>query len=232
MIKALITLGVTTSFVASPLFTDNFAGFRADQLPIPQVDPPIQPAGWAFSIWGLIYGWLMVSALFGLVRRDSDPGWDAARPALIVALTLGSAYLPLATRSAEWSTVLIAGMLVSSLWALARTPLHDRLWLQTPVALLAGWLTAATMVSLGVTFAGHGIAFTPLGWAYVGILAALAIGSTMLFVLGRAPEYGAPIAWALFGIAMKSEDWALKLTCAAGIFALGAAVLLSGRKRA
>lgn len=29
---------------------------------MPQVDPPVQPAGWAFSIWSEIYLWLIVSA--------------------------------------------------------------------------------------------------------------------------------------------------------------------------
>ena len=59
---ALLTLALTASFAVAPAITEPFTGFRPDQLPIPQTDPPIQPAGWAFSIWGLIYGWLIVSA--------------------------------------------------------------------------------------------------------------------------------------------------------------------------
>ena len=40
-------------FAVSPLFTQGFNGFEPDQFPVPQDDPPVQPAGYAFSIWGL-----------------------------------------------------------------------------------------------------------------------------------------------------------------------------------
>ena len=31
----------------------GFGGFDANQFPVPQVNPSVQPAGYAFSIWGL-----------------------------------------------------------------------------------------------------------------------------------------------------------------------------------
>ena len=44
-LSAILVLVLTGTFLASPLFTSPFAGFRADQLPIPQINPPVQPAG-------------------------------------------------------------------------------------------------------------------------------------------------------------------------------------------
>lgn len=79
---ALLTALFTATFVGSPLVTSPFSGFRADQLPLPQINPPVQPAGWAFAIWGLIYSWLVVSAVFGLLKRGADPDWNAARKPL------------------------------------------------------------------------------------------------------------------------------------------------------
>ena len=57
---AWLTLILTATFVVSPAFTNPFMGFTADQLPYPQIDPRVQPAGYAFAIWGLIYSWMVV----------------------------------------------------------------------------------------------------------------------------------------------------------------------------
>jgi len=75
--KAILTLLVAVAFVVSPLISEPFTGFRADQLPIAQVDPPVQPAGYAFAIWGLLYLWLLVSAVYGVIKRRDDPDCSA-----------------------------------------------------------------------------------------------------------------------------------------------------------
>nr|WP_240769056.1 hypothetical protein [Paracoccus liaowanqingii] len=49
---ARMVLLAALAFAASPLIFPGFAGYDAGRFPIPQVDPPVQPAGWAFSIWG------------------------------------------------------------------------------------------------------------------------------------------------------------------------------------
>ena len=57
---ALVVLFFTLTFVLSPLASVGFNGFTPFQFPIPQVDPPVQPAGYAFSIWGIICFWLVL----------------------------------------------------------------------------------------------------------------------------------------------------------------------------
>ena len=51
----------------------------------------MQPAGYAFSIWGVIYLALVAGAVFGLIRRAEHAGWDAARWPLIASLAVGAA---------------------------------------------------------------------------------------------------------------------------------------------
>ena len=199
-LKAWITLILAVAFAAAPAVTNPFSGFRADQLPIPQVDPPIQPAGYAFAIWGLIYGWLIVSAVYGVWKRREDEGWDRARGPLIVSLAIGVPWLAIANTSAIWATVTIYLMAIFAIAALIRAPRRDRAWLQAPVAIYAGWLTAASFVSLGSTAAGYGIAFGPLGWAYAGILGALIVAVAVIARRPAAPEYGMTVIWALIGI--------------------------------
>lgn len=113
-----LTLLFTLTFVGSPFVTSPFAGFSEDQLPIPQIDPPIQPAGYAFSIWGLIYGWLLVSAIFGVWNRLDDAGWAAMRRPLALSLALGTPWLWVAGQSPIAATILIFAMALPAIAAL------------------------------------------------------------------------------------------------------------------
>ena len=219
---AILTLIFTATFLVSPAFT-SFTGFEASQLPIPQVNPPIQPAGYAFSIWGLIYAWLAASAIFGILKRADDPAWERPRKFLIVSLAIGTPWLWVATQSPIWATVLIIAMAGFAIAALLTAPrLFDRLWFQTPVALYAGWLTAASFVSLGSTLAGYGILMDSWGWALTGITGALIVSVAVYWQRKSAPEYLFPVIWALVGIIVANgyDVIAVSYLAAAGIIAL------------
>ena len=222
-ITALLTALFTITFLISPAFTAPFAGFRADQLPIAQIDPPVQPAGYAFAIWGVIYLWLLISAAYGLFKRADDPGWNRARVGLIISLALGTPWLWVANNSAIGATILIFGMLAGAIAALLTAPKTDRWWFQAPVALYAGWLTAASFVSLGSTAAGYGILTDSIGWAWIGISGALLTGLAVLWANPQAPEYASTLVWALVGIIAANglSLNSVSLLSAAGIVILG-----------
>jgi len=216
-IYAWLTLILTATFVVSPAFTSPFMGFTADQLPVPQINPPVQPAGYAFSIWGLIYGWLIVSAVFGLWRRGDDAAWDRARKPLIVSLAVGTPWLAIANVSAIWATVTIFITAIAAIAALFMAPKSDRWWLQAPIGIYAGWLTAASFVSLGSTAAGYGIGLQSLGWAYLSIILALC---TALFTMSRkpeAPEYALIVIWALVGIIVANAGVQMGIVALAAV---------------
>jgi hypothetical protein len=192
-------------FAASPLFVTDFSGFDPALFPVPQIDPPVQPARYTFAIWGLLYVWLIVSSAYGLVRRAEDPAWQPARPWLLASLGLGIVWLPLAERSVIGATVLIWVMLLLSLVALFRTRRHDRWWFQAPVATYAGWLTAASCVSVGLILSGWGVLeATPA--ALIALALALVLGLTVQSRVLRAPGYGLALIWALIGIALRNAD--------------------------
>lgn len=218
-----LTALFTITFLISPAFTAPFAGFRPDQLPIPQIDPPVQPAGYAFAIWGVIYLWLLISAGFGLWQRAGDPGWNRARVGLIISLALGTPWLWVANHSPITATVLIFGMLAGAITALMTAPKTDRWWFQAPVALYAGWLTAASFVSLGSTAAGYGILTDSIGWAWIGIIGALLTGLTVLWTKPQAPEYASTLLWALVGIIVANGLTlnSVSLLSATGIIIIG-----------
>lgn len=230
-LKAWLTLVCTVTFVTSPAFTAPFSGFTRDQLPIPQVDPPIQPAGYAFAIWGLIYGWLLVSALYGVWARRSDVAWDRVRGPLLLSLAVGTSWLAVANRSAIWATGLIFLMAAFAIVALLRAPATDRRWLQAPVAIYAGWLTAASFVSLGSTAAGYGVLAGGLGWAFLGIAMALVVAVMVQRRAPRAPGYGGTVIWALVGIMVANGGAQLGVTLLAGlgVMVVGSLLVAQGR---
>lgn len=206
--RALLTLIATAAFVLSPLVTDPFSGFTPDRFPVPQVNPPVQPAGYAFAIWGVIYAWLSLSAVFGLWKRPDDPDWQAMRLPLILSLGPGALWLWVAGIDPLGATALIFWMLGMALWALLRAPRHDRWLAQAPVALYAGWLTAAAHVSLGISLGGFGLTSPELA-AIIAL--AMAVGVT-LAVLSRRPhaiEYAAAVLWALVGVLVANLGGAI-----------------------
>lgn len=217
-----LVLVAALAFVASPWFTQGFNGFEPDQFPVPQDNPPVQPAGYAFSIWGLIYLWLLAGAVFGLLRRSDDPDWAAMRPPLALSLALGAAWLPLANLSPIAATVLIWAMLISAFVSLFRVGDTDRWWQQTPVAIYAGWLTAASCVSIGLLLGGYGILSGTLA-ALVALSIGLVISMVAQYRLHRAPEYGITVIWALIGVIVSNTgplNAAVTGLCVVGIIAI------------
>jgi hypothetical protein len=156
------------------------------------------------------------------------------RRPLIVSLALGTPWLAIANASPVWATLVIAGMLAAAIAALLRTPATDRLWLRAPVAIYAGWLTAAAFVSLGATAAGYGVLLGPVGWALVCIAGAFAVAALVLMRMARLPDYGATVIWALTGIVLANgtERAAVSAAALAGILLLAALVLRGWRRGA
>jgi hypothetical protein len=227
-LKAVLLFTAALAFAAAPFFVPGFRGFDPEAFPIPQRDPPVQPAGYAFAIWGLIYVWLLAHAAWGLFARSDDPEWDRPRWPLVASLALGASWLAVAEQAPLLATVQIWAMLVFALLALFRAPQgRERLLLAAPVALYAGWLTAAAFVALGLVLAGYGL----VGQAAAAVLClagAVALGLAVQIRLGHAPLYGAALAWALIGVAVADAGRAPLLALAAALGA-GAAVVAALR---
>lgn len=200
---AILVLILAVGFALSPVFVPDFGGFAPDQFPVPQVDPAVQPAGYAFAIWGPIYLWLITGMGYGLWRRREDAGWHAMRLALIPSLAVGSIWLAVAVASPVWAAVLIWIMLIAALVALYQSPVADPWFAALPVGLYAGWLTAASCVSLGLLAGGYGY----LGGrtaALAALLLALVIAAAVQSSLRRAPSYGIAVIWALVAVIVQN----------------------------
>ena len=220
---AALALVLSIAFAASPLLVEDFAGFDPNQFPVPQDDPPVQPAGYAFAIWGLIYIWLIVGLGWGLLRATQDGQWHDMRKPLCISLAVGCSWLAVAVVSPVWASLLIWIMLLTALGALFLAPVEDRLWAAWPVGLYAGWLSAASCVSLGLLAAGYGwLDQTTAALVFVGL--AIVIGGFVQGALGRAPSYGIAVIWALVAVVVQNFETTPMVAYVAGGGALVLAV--------
>lgn len=225
---AILVLAAAVVFAASPLFVGGFNGFAPDQFPVPQVDVPVQPAGYAFSIWGVIYLWLIAGAGYGLFQRADAADWAAIRAPLIASLVIGAGWIPAAQTSVPAATVMIWAMWALAVWALMRAGRSDRWWQRVPVALYAGWLTAASCVALGLVLGGYGVMGTTAA-AVLCIVLALVLALAVQRARPDEPMYAVAVIWALIGIIFANlSGGPLPVAMLAG---LGAALLAAQAAR-
>jgi hypothetical protein len=228
---AILTFVAAVAFAVSPFLSSGFNGFAADQFPVPQDNPPIQPAGYAFSIWGLIYLWLIAGTGFGLVSRADAPDWDRGRRPLFISLAVGASWIAVAQSSVIWATVLIWVMLGTALAALLRAGGTDRWLLREPVGAYAGWLTAASCVSVGLVLAGFGFASGTVA-ALAGLALALAIAAAVQRAQPESLAYPGAVIWALVGVIVSNlapVNVAVIGLATVGIVYLGLAMLRASR---
>ena len=211
------------AMVAAPALTPAFTGYDPATFPVRIERPAIQPAGYAFSIWGLIYLWLLAHAVFGLLKRRNDPAFMRPALPLLVSGLLGSVWLAIASSAPITATFVILVMGGLAMLAYLRADqTQDRWLLAAPLAIYAGWLTAACGVSVGVILAGYGV-LSNTGAALLMLTVVIAVA---LFVQARRPGmpvYGATVVWAAVGVVLA--NWADTQTVA--LTAAGGAVIVA-----
>jgi hypothetical protein len=229
--KALILLVATLAFGVAPFVTPPFTGYDPAMFPVYIVRPSIQPAGYAFAIWSVIYLWLIAHAVYGLWKRAESAAWDAVRLPLAVAVAVGAVWLSIAGASAIWGTVTIWIMAGAAILAFLRAdPSVDRWMLSGPTAIFAGWLSAASAVSTGVLIAGYGW-LSDTGSAAAMLALVLAIAVTVQMRRPAMPVYGLTVIWALAGVivANGTANLTVSILAASGI-AVMAVTIWTSRK--
>ncbi len=222
-LPAVLLFLATIAFGVAPFVTPPFTGYDPSLFPVNIGRPAIQPAGYAFSIWSVIYLWLIVHAVYGLWQRAEDPVWAPSRLPLTVSIAVGVVWLWIAGLSAVWGTVTIWIMALAALAAFLRAPTEPDRWLMSgPLAIFAGWLTAAAAVSTGVLIAGYGV-LSNSGAALAMLALVLGIALVVQSRKPRMPVYGLTVVWALVGvIVVNLGDTGL----IAGAAAVGAVIML------
>lgn len=219
--KAIAVVCGALAFAAGSAMSSGFGGFDPAAFPYPIETLPLTPEGYAFSIWGVIFIALILNAFYGLLKRDTNAGWDATRWPLFVTQAIGAAWIGIAQVSPVMATITIWIMLVGSLMALrAGLKTSETWWMHVPLALLAGWLTAASWVALTTTVVGF-TALTPMVGSWIGLSGALVTAIAVLRVMPQ-PAYAIAAIWALVGIIVANLGGSTAFVAATGA---GAALL-------
>lgn len=230
-LRAVLVLVFAIAFAASPFLSPGFDGFDPNRYPVPQLNPPAQPMGYAFAIWGPIYLALIVHGIWGVMKRREDAASDATRLPLIASLAVGAVWLPAAQVAPIGATVMIFVMLGGALLALSRSMVLTETWqVSVPLGLYAGWLTAASFVSIALLGAGYGIVFGETGWAIISLSLTVIVASIFILRTGWVLYYAVALIWALIAIiaANIGANLPVALFAAAGMVAI-IAVLLTWR---
>lgn len=172
-------------------------------------DQTLRAAGYAFSIWSLIYTGLVAYAVWQALPRNRDNprlavvGWPS-----VVAIGGCGLWICASALDLRWASVAIilvsAAVLIWGLVVLRARPepasVGERVFVHWPLGLLAGWLTIATAINfLTVATADRLI---PPGDPTAGLLGVAAVGAATAGVLLRVrlAPYPLPVIWGLVAV--------------------------------
>nr|WP_090397462.1 TspO/MBR family protein [Natribacillus halophilus] len=173
----------------------------------------IQPAGYAFSIWGLIYALLFVWIIRGLFVRDEKTNVYRDTQALIpINFLLNSAWIITFTQEYIFLSTVVIFLLLFSLIPLYRIIKRNRnsgLMDRLPFSIYLGWVSVASIVNVFTgfsrsnltTFLGTG----ELGWSVV-ILMILTVVAILLTRLNRDIWYPLVFIWSYLAIFIRSDE--------------------------
>jgi len=169
----------------------------------------VTPAGYVFSIWGVIYALLAVFIGYqALPSRRNDPRLERLGYAFAVSCVCNASWLfAWHHLQIELAWLLIVALLVSLMVCYERlrgAPYEglERFTVRLPFSVYLGWVTVATVANTAITLLDLGVdgGSAAAVWGAVAIAAATAVGLTML--AHRADiAFCLVLVWAFAGIA-------------------------------
>lgn len=228
-----VVLAITVNILASalPLNGQN-TGEISDRFEVFFV-----PAGYVFSIWGLIYiGWIAFAIYQFLPAQRENPrlqrlGYWFALSGVFNAAWLFCWHYNLFGLSVLVMLALLATLIVSYLKLnVGRTPVSavEKWCVDIPISVYLGWISVATIANITdylyfIGWDGFGIA--PQTWAVIMLAVASLVGLGMALTR-RDAGYLFVFVWSFVGIALKQAPAPLVAYSAwtAAIVALGLAI--------
>jgi hypothetical protein len=174
------------------------------------------PAGYAFSIWGIIFLGLLAHGVFQLRRAFSageDHFIEQIGPWLLIANLANIAWVWFWLNEVTWlSVILMLIILFSLLTCIVRldmarwdAPLYTIAFVWWPIALYSGWIAVATIANVSAYLAKLGWDGGPLSeqaWTVTLIVIAVAVNLFMI-ATRNLREFAFVGAWALAAIAVR-----------------------------
>jgi benzodiazapine receptor len=176
----------------------------------------ITPAGYVFSIWGIIYLLLGIFVVYQALPSQQGKEYQKKIGWLFVLSSLiNIGWLFLWQFEYLSLSVVLMFLLLATLISIylrlgigkSRVSLRERLAVQLPFSVYLGWITVASIANVATTlvsFGWDGFGMSPNTWAILVVAVALLI--TMLMLITRKDvAYSLVIIWALVGIGVKQS---------------------------
>jgi hypothetical protein len=201
------------------------------------------PAGYVFSIWGLIYLWLIAYSIYqALPAQRENPRLRKTGYLYVLSAVANMAWIFLWHYEVFPLTLVVMLGLLGTLIAIylrlgigeTPVPAAEKWLVRVAFSVYLGWITVATIANATslldyLGWGGWGI--PPQIWAVIMLVAGAAIASAVSLTRGDI-AYVAVIVWAFAGIANKHAATPLVATTAWIMAALVALTLLVGVPRA
>jgi hypothetical protein len=204
----------------------------------------VQPEGYAFAIWGLIFAWSVALAFWQLQRGQRRNAALAESWPLIAAAwffnTAWELYVP--RFDLDWISlvIIVLGFLAAAgaslrLTAVAARSSAERWLLRYPVLLLAGWLSVAVFANLAATLTLYGLGGeAAVRDSAIIVVAGVTAGALAARLRGALP-YLLAAAWGLAAVVVANLTGGSALAATAAVAALAMTALgavLGWRRRA
>ena len=176
----------------------------------------ITPAGYVFSIWGIIYILLGIFVVFQALPSQEGKSYQERIGWLFICSSLlNIAWIFLWQFEYLSLSVVLIFLLLATLIAIylrlnigkSKVVLRERLAVHLPFSVYLGWITIASIANVAVALVSakwNGFGISPETWAALILIVALLI--TLLVVATRRDvAYGLVIIWALVGIAVNQS---------------------------
>lgn len=211
VVALILTIAVNVLSNALP-----FNGLTAPEI-ADRFDVYFLPAGYVFSIWGVIYLGLMAYAVFQLLpaQRENprlrETGWwfvlsCAANSIWLFVWHFGYVALSIVAML----TLLISLIFIYQRLGVGRgaVPSRERWLVHLPFSIYLGWVTVATIANITafldfVDWDGFGL--SPEIWTFIMLAVATAVGAIMAFYR-RDIAYLLVLIWAFIGIGIEQSD--------------------------
>jgi len=176
----------------------------------------ITPAGYVFSIWGVIYLLLALFIIFQALPGEKNRELREKIGFLfIISCLLNIVWIVLWQYEYLIFSVIIIFLLLLSLIMIylrleigkSRASLREKIAFRLPFSVYLGWITIASIANVAtalVSAGWDGFGMSPESWALIIVAVALLITILVLWTR-RDIAYGLVVIWAFAGIAVKQS---------------------------
>lgn len=197
----------------------------------------VTPAGYVFSIWGVIYILLGVFVVFQALSAERRKNFQKSiGPLFILSSVLNIIWLFLWQFEFLSLSVVIMFLLLATLILIylrlnvgkSKSPMREKLAVNLPFSVYLGWITIASIANVSVTLVSikwNGFGISPETWAILIIIVAMLI-ALLVIATRKDVAYGLVIIWALVGISvMQSGNQSIVTTAEIGAIILAISLI-------